>query len=125
VVLGKITGRAGLDPIAVNLGLFDGWFLILIVALASGRGTVARILGSPPAQVLGESSYALYILHWPLWFWFTAWMDDATTRSPAVLGTYLVGVVIVSMVVWRVLERPARRSILGRRRAAAISTVAG
>ena len=125
VVLGKLVTRAGIDPIAVNLGLFDAWFLLLIIALATGHGYVTRLLGTPSAQVLGESSYSLYILHWPVWFWFAWMLGVGTAPSLLELVIYSVAVVVIAVVVWACLERPARRRILGQRRAAAISTAAG
>jgi peptidoglycan/LPS O-acetylase OafA/YrhL len=120
-LLGKIVIRLGVDPIAVNLGLFDAWFLVLILALAVGRGDVSRILSTPLGQVLGESSYALYILHVPAWYWFATMFDDQQQVTLPVLLAYMVCVVALAIVVWATLERPARRRILGRRRAARVA----
>jgi peptidoglycan/LPS O-acetylase OafA/YrhL len=41
-------------------------FCLLILALSAGRGPLARLLSSRPLVQLGESSYALYILHEPI-----------------------------------------------------------
>ena len=39
---------------------------LLVAALATSRGRVARILSAPPLHWLGVVSYALYLVHFPL-----------------------------------------------------------
>jgi peptidoglycan/LPS O-acetylase OafA/YrhL len=63
---------------------------------------------------LGEASYALYVLHWPLWDWvtriFPAPAPDASARLPFFL-VYLGLLIALSLLAWRYLEHPARRAI--------------
>src|ERR1700722_9278489 len=55
-----------LPRVLVNNGLLGPAFVFLIAGLASGRGAVARAIGSPTMVLLGEASYSLYLLHLPL-----------------------------------------------------------
>jgi peptidoglycan/LPS O-acetylase OafA/YrhL len=63
---------------------------------------------------LGEASYALYILHRPLWDWLTrvypAPAPDASARLPFFLA-YLGLLIILSLLALRFVEQPARRAI--------------
>jgi peptidoglycan/LPS O-acetylase OafA/YrhL len=103
----------GIDPIMVNDGLLDPVFLAMILALSSGDGVASSTLSSGIGQVMGESSYALYVLHWPCWFWFSSLVADG--RQPMGVGPVLAYVVLmlgVALLAWRLLERPARRRLL-------------
>jgi peptidoglycan/LPS O-acetylase OafA/YrhL len=42
--------------------------LLMILDLATGRGPLARLLGTRLFVVLGGASYSLYIIHWPVWY---------------------------------------------------------
>lgn len=70
-------------------------------------------------MVLGEASYALYILHIPLLFWWPQFLDATRLNLPPVLsfGLFLVGAVFISVLVWRFWEAPMRRFLLRRPRA--------
>ena len=83
---------------------------LLLIGLAFGGGFVARILSAPLAVYLGKSSYALYILHVPLLWWYLRW---SKTISGAV---YLAGVIAISCVVYRLWEEPANRFLRARAR---------
>jgi peptidoglycan/LPS O-acetylase OafA/YrhL len=55
--------------IALHAGdylLYVPLFALLIVALASGRTILSAILENPVIVLLGEASYSLYLLHYPL-----------------------------------------------------------
>jgi peptidoglycan/LPS O-acetylase OafA/YrhL len=110
---GEVLLRVGIDPIMVNDGLLDPVFLAMILALSSGDGVASSTLSSGIGQVMGESSYALYVLHWPCWFWFSSLVADG--RQPMGVGPVLAYVVLmlgVALLAWRLLERPARRRLL-------------
>jgi peptidoglycan/LPS O-acetylase OafA/YrhL len=88
-------------------------FAVLIFMLASGQGILARCLGSAWVVLLGQSSYALYLLHEPL-----AALLYKYPSSPLrdVVGwprlcLYLAIVIAVSVAVLRYWEEPSRRAI--------------
>lgn len=76
---------------------------LLLIGLAIGGGAPARLLASPVAQYLGKSSYALYILHVPLLWWYLRFTHHT---SPIV---YVAAAIAMSALVYRFVEEPANR----------------
>jgi peptidoglycan/LPS O-acetylase OafA/YrhL len=98
-------------------GLLSLVFAALIFALAAGGGPIARVLGSPRMHVLGEASYALYLLHVALLAYTIKALSFAglsIERTPALIIVYLIGVQLVAIAVLRWIEEPARRAIRAR-----------
>jgi peptidoglycan/LPS O-acetylase OafA/YrhL len=80
----------------------------LLIGLAIGGGAAARALGSRIAVYLGKASYAMYILHVPMLWWYLRWTRDASA------SVFLTAVIAVSALVYRYLEEPANRWLRGR-----------
>jgi peptidoglycan/LPS O-acetylase OafA/YrhL len=80
----------------------------LLIGLALGGGAVARALGGRLAVYLGKASYAMYILHVPLLWWYLRWTRDASA------SIFLAAVIAVSALVYRFIEEPANRWLRGR-----------
>ena len=100
-----------LDSMAVFVLPF---LAVLIGLLAFGRGTVARALAHPRMLWLGEISYGVYIVHWPVWFLLSALAASAlhlSANNPVLFVAYLALVLIVAGASFVYLERPARRFI--------------
>jgi peptidoglycan/LPS O-acetylase OafA/YrhL len=88
-------------------------FALLIYSLASGEGPLAAVLSVPVMVVLGEASYALYILHIPLWDWMT-YALRRLHMAPGFVAVSLLhlGVAMgLSILTLRVVEQPARRAL--------------
>ena len=81
---------------------------VLLIGLALGGGAAARALSSRAVVYLGKSSYAMYILHVPMLWWYARW---TRTMSAA---PYLLAVVGLSAVVYRFIEEPANRYLRAR-----------
>ena len=102
---------AGLDDLALYPLL-----PVLVAALASGRGGIARWLAGPPLHWLGRVSYALYLVHVPV---LDAVRAVAGERWPALRagwpGASLIGLLALSLgVAWlahRAVEIPGRRGL--------------
>ncbi|MEO6238617.1 MAG: acyltransferase [Vicinamibacterales bacterium] len=111
-VLSRVLGIPLADRIAIESGLLAPLFGLSVWQLARGRGGLQRILSSRPAVVLGEASYAMYILQEPVVVWSTALLKRSAPSVAAnwtvVFWVYFVLLVLVSMLVVRSVERPAR-----------------
>ena len=86
---------------------------LLLIGFALGGGSLARALSSRPAVYLGKSSYAMYILHVPLLWWYGRWCCWSGPR--AFSGTLFISAVIaISAVVYGFIEEPANRYLRAR-----------
>jgi peptidoglycan/LPS O-acetylase OafA/YrhL len=68
----------------------------------------------PLLVLLGEASYAIYILHVPLRNWtykVLEWFHPGIHPSLQLLAVYTVFTLGVSILVFKVIEEPARRLI--------------
>jgi peptidoglycan/LPS O-acetylase OafA/YrhL len=97
----------------IRLGIVAPLFALLIYLLAMRGGTLARVLGSRWIVVLGEASYALYILHIPVAQWMEK-LAGVTTQGEHAwrnFAVYFCVLITISVTVYYVIERPARRLI--------------
>jgi peptidoglycan/LPS O-acetylase OafA/YrhL len=105
-----------LTPVLWNDVILDPLFALLIFTSAWGQGAIARFFSLPFLVLLGEASYALYLIHVPLWGMagtvFNA-LDLYTYPAQYSLGVmaYLVIAVGLSVLIFRFIEEPARKGI--------------
>lgn len=82
-------------------GLYESFCIILIfpliVAIGAG-GEIKNAFSLKICKVLGDISYPIYITHYPLIYWFTAWVIDnkVTMQDGYLVG---IGVVVTSIVI--------------------------
>jgi|SRR5690625_1887196 len=111
-VLVVVLSSASLPYVFLHSGLVDP-LLAVVILLAAAEGTpFTGWLGSPVMRLLGDASYALYLLHVPIWqYAYKAlemlglgrfWDHPVVFMSIAALA---IGASIVSL---QVIERPAR-----------------
>jgi peptidoglycan/LPS O-acetylase OafA/YrhL len=93
-----------------------GAFTALVYVMALGRGRISRALAWKPLVIGGEISFSIYLLHQPLLFAYEARKQEMPALPDGVAFALYLGVVwLASFVVWRVVEMPARRFIVGDR----------
>jgi peptidoglycan/LPS O-acetylase OafA/YrhL len=114
IVLLVLTNSSRVPYPIMNNGLLLGPFALLILALAAGRGFLAGFLSSPAMILLGEASYALYILHVPVHSILRRIVPVDGFLAPQSTGfliVYLIGSVVVAILVLKAVEEPARRAL--------------
>jgi peptidoglycan/LPS O-acetylase OafA/YrhL len=85
---------------------------LLLVGLALDGGWLAQVLAARVTVYLGQASYAMYILHIPLLWWYMR-MRPHWLGSTAAGLLFTAGVIAVSAAVFRYFEAPANRRIRG------------
>jgi peptidoglycan/LPS O-acetylase OafA/YrhL len=101
-------------PFLLNNALVLPFFGMVVYGLATGGGPIAWLLSRPALLMLGEASYAIYILQGPIQAWTYTVLHRLVVRivvlSPRTEAAIeLLTIVLVSLVVVRWFERPARR----------------
>jgi peptidoglycan/LPS O-acetylase OafA/YrhL len=83
-------------------------FALLVGAVAEGGTLASRALAARPLVTLGRASYALYILHVPVFYVFLHFVPDMWDRAD-LFWPYLGVLVVVALGAYRFVEEPARR----------------
>jgi peptidoglycan/LPS O-acetylase OafA/YrhL len=100
------------DRIAIESGTLAPLFALIVWQLARGRGLVQRALALPTVVLLGEASYALYILQEPIMVWVTAVLKRTAPQLHLNSGLFFVGyataLVLLSVFVHKFVEIPLR-----------------
>lgn len=98
-------------------GLLDPLWCVLIYGLATARGSGRKIMEFPMLVLLGDASYSLYILHWPILEWLrrlgTRLGVNAAVSIPWTIMEIAV-MLIVSVISFKYFETPIRRKITAR-----------
>lgn len=116
VALWTILPHAYLIPFPLlHNGVLDVLWCPLLLGLAR-PGLIAAALGCRPMVALGEASFGLYLLHWPIHAILTGVVGTPPPgqRAPLFLA-YLALSVAASLLAVRCVERPARAWLLRRR----------
>lgn len=95
----------------VHNGLLSPIFMLIIVGLAVDTSWVSKVLSNRYALILGNSSYAIYLLQWPVYLIFTN-MLNIHNLNQAQFCWYLAALTIISIVVYRNFETPIRKWLI-------------
>ncbi|GAA4522111.1 acyltransferase family protein [Brachybacterium paraconglomeratum] len=98
--------------------MFPGWIAIwplaaagaVVVAGHSGRRWgVDAVLSTRPAAFIGDISYALYLVHWPI---LVIWLHHSGQERAGLLDglVVLTGSMVLAWLVTRAVDAPVRRS---------------
>jgi peptidoglycan/LPS O-acetylase OafA/YrhL len=89
-------------------------FPLVVAALSSSKNVAARILGSPPAELLGKLSFSIYLTH-KLFFGLLASLDQrahaAGLKHPHILAVAACIVLtgLAATLAYKTIEVPGRR----------------
>jgi peptidoglycan/LPS O-acetylase OafA/YrhL len=115
VLAGLIVASSRIPEILLRTSLATPLFAAIIFALAVNTGRLQRSMSWPVLVLLGEASYALYIIHVPILSYLnhgTRMIAGHRINARLDFGlAYLALSVAASIVVLYVLERPARRAL--------------
>ena len=92
-------------------------YAILILVLALRWGPITKALSWLPLVVLGESSYSLYLVHFPLIVAVRAFVTNAKLTGSPLMWSYAVYFPLTigtALALWYFVERPCRRLLLRR-----------
>lgn len=95
---------------SLDVGLLAPFFLITILALASDSTLLSKIFSHPWLVLLGDSSYALYILHVPFRWWLERILNHLPITLPPQIFLWIYVPVTISLcvLIYKYLEVPAR-----------------
>jgi peptidoglycan/LPS O-acetylase OafA/YrhL len=87
-------------------------FALLIFVMAHGAGAISRLLALKPFVILGEISFAMYLLHQTL---FSIWRAHAWPQGALGMLAFASALLALSLLTWLLIEKPGRRAILALR----------
>ena len=88
------------------LTAFAGLSVICLIA-AIQAGPVRSILSSSPLVRVGEVSYGLYLIHWPVIVWLNS--ERVDLQPTALFGVQVIVTVILTVASYWLIEQPIRR----------------
>jgi peptidoglycan/LPS O-acetylase OafA/YrhL len=119
--LALLSAGAATPRILFSAGLLIPCSSLLLLGLAYGRGFLATLLAWPALVFLGEISYGIYILQWPLAQLFHISSGTASLPQFVVFSAALIALAALS---FKYFETPVRKAVLGRPQADAASVPA-
>jgi peptidoglycan/LPS O-acetylase OafA/YrhL len=108
-------------PLPGSTAILSLAFMLMIFGAAGAKGLLSRLLSNPALVFLGEASYALYILHVPIWMWWYRLNHvyfGYHTRPAVDFALYIFTLMCAVSIVYIYVERPARawmrRELIGK-----------
>lgn len=102
----------GIKP-HIHNGLLAPVFFLICVGLAFDRSLITRWMSHKIPVFLGDISYSVYLLQYPVYFWLTYALGRENLHGP-VFWIYLLILMSVSALTFLLLERPARKWLVKR-----------
>jgi peptidoglycan/LPS O-acetylase OafA/YrhL len=94
----------------INSGLLAPLLALIVSSLASG-GLGARLFRPKWFILLGQSSFCLYMLHWPIWNLAHQIFASNKDLSHVTNLLILAGIVALSLLMYRLVELPATTAL--------------
>jgi peptidoglycan/LPS O-acetylase OafA/YrhL len=103
---------ADVIPLSTTNGLIAPLFAVFIAALSIDNSRLTSMLRQAPFVLLGELSYAVYILQIPVSLGVRAAFGGERAIAPAMLfAIYLMALIALSFLVYRYYETPLRSGL--------------
>lgn len=98
---------------ALTNGILAPIFMVLITSLALDQSWVARLFRRPAFVLLGDSSYGIYILQFPVNLFYKNYLEPRFGQfsNEAHFYAYLLLLILVSMGTFLLIETPIRRAV--------------
>lgn len=107
-----VASTALLSGVAAETLAVPALLATLLLAIALTADWRGNPLATAPIHYLGEISYATYLSHFMLFYTFKlAFVVDAGAVPPWQIAAYLALVLIVSVALYHLVERPAQRVV--------------
>jgi len=90
----------------LRAGILVPLYSVFVVLLCSLQGDVSRFLSNPFFILLGDSSYGIYILQFPVHLFFTYFITETGTLPG--LCSYLAVLILISILSHQFFEKPVR-----------------
>lgn len=123
VILGVLALCPFVPQRLLHNGLLAPAFAVLVYCLARDAGVLGRVLGSRLLVLLGEASFAVYILQVPVHALARAAVryvggagvgsESPLESSPAFIVTYSALLILIALGALKLVEQPARRWLQG------------
>jgi len=100
-------------PLAYGSSFYSLIFVLLILSVAYSKSIITKLLSMPFLVLLGESSYALYILQKPIYGIYNKYMASHFALSSD--GHFYVFIflhIFISILVFLFIEKPGKKLIL-------------
>lgn len=114
----RLTGEPLADHVFIESSTTSLLFALIVWQLARGDGAVKRLLSRPILLLLGEASYAVYVLQEPVVEWTTAVLKRvapaAISHWNVVFWAYALLLVGASVLIHKKWEMPLRSAMLRR-----------
>jgi peptidoglycan/LPS O-acetylase OafA/YrhL len=91
-------------------------FSLVIIGASQSTGWASTLLSAPSFLLLGEASYALYIIHGPLAFWWHQILKYLPVSIPVTLSmfAFMAAAIVASLLTYVYIETPLRKYIARR-----------
>lgn len=81
----------------------------LILVFAHGRGALSGLLRHPALRLLGEASFALYLIHRPMITFMERWAGRGVASDVTLAVAMLVLAIVGSILTFALLDQPVQR----------------
>lgn len=99
-------------PLAYGSSFYSLLFIVLILCVAYSNNFITRILSLPILVLLGESSYALYLLQKPVAIAYTKYLSGYFNLSKSHhFYVFLPILIVIAILTFYLIEKPGKKMI--------------